>query len=163
MLVRHQGRDPAGRGATIDTRRRSSRSRIAARELPAGKFDLVTCIEVIEHTENPVEVLTSFRSLVKDDGLVLVSTELVDGQADIEHWSYLAPEHGQHITLFSKAGLSAAAESAGLEWIMTIRKRKVPFIHVLAPKGRRSFLVKRALFAVRQWWGELMDSSDFLV
>jgi hypothetical protein len=129
-------------------------------ELPNGKFDLVTCVEVLEHTTNPVDVLKSFRSRMNDDGLVAVSTELVDGQADPKSWHYLALEHGQHITLFSRAGLSAAADAAGFEWVRSVALDGVPFLHLLAPKGARPSWWKVLRLCLQQWVGEFNQRSD---
>jgi len=104
------------------------------------KFDLVTCIEVIEHTVDPVDVLKSFRAMVKDEGLVVVSTELVDGQGDLSKWSYLALEHGQHITFFSSAGFTTALEAAGLVWLasFSLHGIRLPLIvpNALGPSER---------------------------
>jgi hypothetical protein len=132
-------------------------------KLPESKFDLVTCIEVIEHTVDPRDVLSSFRSMVKDNGLVLLSTELLDGQPDLEKWSYLAPEHGQHITLFSKAGLLKAVEAAGFDWVGTFRLHGIPLLHVLVPKTRGGMMLRLLLLTLRQWIGEAIYSNDFTV
>jgi SAM-dependent methyltransferase len=130
-----------------------------ARELPAGQFDLVTCIEVLEHTTNPVEVLASFRSRVKDDGLVIVSTELVDRKTDA-NWHYLAKEHGQHITLFTRSGLDKAAETSGLERLRTVPFDGVPLLHLLVPKGMRPPAWKLLRLRLQQWVGESNFASD---
>lgn len=120
------------------------------KELPPGPFDLITCIEVIEHTTNPVEVLRGFRSHLRDSGILALSTELVDGQADPSKWHYLAPEHGQHITIFSRAGLTAAASAADLEWITSFELDSVPFLHLFCPKGKRPAAWRLWLLAARQ-------------
>jgi len=130
------------------------------RELPAGKFDLITCIEVLEHTTNPIDVLTSLRSRTKDDGLVVVSTEFVDLQADTKNWHYLAKEHGQHITLFSRSGLDRAIEASGLERIHTFPFDNVPLLHVLVPKGARPPAWKLLRLRLQQWVGEANFASD---
>jgi SAM-dependent methyltransferase len=38
------------------------------------RFDVITCLEVIEHVENPRHLLREARSLLKDRGLVVVTT-----------------------------------------------------------------------------------------
>jgi 2-polyprenyl-3-methyl-5-hydroxy-6-metoxy-1,4-benzoquinol methylase len=41
----------------------------------AGKrFDIVSCLEVIEHLENPTQLLRSIRSLLAPDGIALITT-----------------------------------------------------------------------------------------
>lgn len=39
-----------------------------------GPFDMVVCVETLEHVENPRQVLRSIRSLLREGGHVLVST-----------------------------------------------------------------------------------------
>ncbi|MDP1832480.1 MAG: class I SAM-dependent methyltransferase [Geothrix sp.] len=105
-------------------------------EFPSGGgFDLVTLIEVLEHTLDPVDTLARFRTSLAPSGLILASTELFDESIHGKNWHYLAPEHGQHITLFSRQGLQIACDKAGLDWLETLSWGKVPFLHILAPKG----------------------------
>lgn len=42
-------------------------------ESEAGQYDLITVCEVVEHTPDPVEFLTSVRRLLKDGGYALVT------------------------------------------------------------------------------------------
>jgi 2-polyprenyl-3-methyl-5-hydroxy-6-metoxy-1,4-benzoquinol methylase len=42
--------------------------------LPAASFDLVTLIDVIEHLDNPLQLLAEVRRLLAPDGLVFVKT-----------------------------------------------------------------------------------------
>jgi len=42
--------------------------------LGKGSFDLVTAIEIIEHLENPIAFLRSVRSLLRPEGLAVVTT-----------------------------------------------------------------------------------------
>jgi hypothetical protein len=130
------------------------------RVLPEGTFDLVTCIEVIEHTTDPIDVLKLFRSRVNENGLVAVSTEFVDGQVDPKSWHYLALEHGQHITLFSSAGFRVAVETAGFDWIRSVALDGIPFLHLLIPKGARRSWWKVLRLRLQQSLGELIQGSD---
>jgi 2-polyprenyl-6-hydroxyphenyl methylase/3-demethylubiquinone-9 3-methyltransferase len=43
-------------------------------ELHAGTYDVVTCMEMLEHVPDPQSVLRALRALVKPDGHVIVST-----------------------------------------------------------------------------------------
>jgi 2-polyprenyl-6-hydroxyphenyl methylase/3-demethylubiquinone-9 3-methyltransferase len=40
----------------------------------AGEFDVVTCLEMLEHTPDPAATIAACARLVKDDGLVVLST-----------------------------------------------------------------------------------------
>lgn len=101
-------------------------------EVPDGPFDLVTAIEVIEHTLDPLQTLNRLREALAPGGILLLSTELYDRALHGPDWIYLAPEHGQHITMFSARGLQAAAEATGLRWIMSLPWGDKAFIHILA-------------------------------
>ncbi|MFQ5666299.1 MAG: class I SAM-dependent methyltransferase [Candidatus Binatia bacterium] len=108
-----------------------------ARELPAGRFDLITSIEVSEHLLDPVGVLSHLRSLLAPKGLLVLSTELFDEHQHDASWSYLAQEHGQHVTLFSRSGLHRAAERAGLKWVWSLRFAGIDFLHLLVHRDSR--------------------------
>ncbi len=97
---------------------------------PEGAFDLITAIEVIEHTLDPVGTLLDLRSRLAPGGLLVVTTECFDEKAHGPDWIYLAQEHGQHITLFSAAGLRAAASKAGLAHRLALPWAGKDFLHV---------------------------------
>lgn len=97
---------------------------------PGGSFDLITAVEVIEHTLDPVAILSNLRSRLAPKGLLLVTTECFNEKIHGPDWIYLAPEHGQHITLFSAAGLKIAASKAGLGHAFTLPWCGKDFVHV---------------------------------
>jgi len=39
----------------------------------AGTFDIITCLDLLEHVANPVEVLLELKRLLKDDGKVIIT------------------------------------------------------------------------------------------
>ena len=80
----------------------------------AGHFDIVTAIEVIEHTIDPVGVLRQIRSLLKPGGLLFLTTANAAPFADrLESWRYMTPE--VHISFFEPATLARALEQAGFQ------------------------------------------------
>lgn len=97
---------------------------------PEGVFDLITAVEVIEHTLDPVAVLSGLRDRLAPQGLLVVTTECFDEKIHGSDWIYLAPEHGQHITIFSAAGLGTAAAKAGLAHGLTLPWAGKDFVHV---------------------------------
>lgn len=82
---------------------------------PAGKFDLIICIEVMEHTTNPLQTLTEMLSMLQSPGAILFSTLIQpdDIMTIGMGWWYIAPRNG-HASLYSKASLAALARRAGI-------------------------------------------------
>jgi hypothetical protein len=84
---------------------------------PTGRFDLVTCFEVLEHTTTPYETLRDIRSLLGDRGLLVFSTLLQpeDFLTQGLAWWYAAPRNG-HVSLYTRASLTALMKRLGLKW-----------------------------------------------
>ena len=83
-----------------------------------GKFDLITSFEVFEHVVDGRRLVADLSSLLSDDGLILFSTLLSDG--NIAHgrpleWWYAAPRNG-HISLYSRKSLAVLAARSGLRF-----------------------------------------------
>ncbi|TAM85057.1 MAG: methyltransferase domain-containing protein [Candidimonas sp.] len=79
----------------------------AGSERPAGRYGLVTCFEVFEHTPKPLATLRDLARYVAADGVVLFSTLTVDELPDhaVQFW-YIAPRNG-HVTIHTRASLCA--------------------------------------------------------
>jgi hypothetical protein len=131
-------------------------------ELPDGKFDLITCTEVLEHLVDPDETLRKLRARLTDKGILLVTTELYEPERypDPRSWNYLALDHGQHITFFTAAGLKAVASSSGLSFATTIRWHGVPFLHLLTVSGQKISRAKLLRLALRHRLGEKRFQDD---
>lgn len=61
----------AGQGLSIDYQVRTAEDLASER---SGRYDVVTCMEMLEHVPNPVAVVESCAELVKPNGLVFFST-----------------------------------------------------------------------------------------
>ncbi len=73
-----------------------------------GKFDLITAFEVFEHVPDVTQLITTLSSLLAQDGVVLFSTLLTDGNLASHqrlNWWYASPRNG-HISLFSSKSLA---------------------------------------------------------
>ena len=85
-------------------------------ELPAGRFDLVTCFEVMEHVPWPRETVATMAGFLKDEGAILFST-LVQPK-DFARvglgWWYAAPRNG-HISLYTTAALARLFGEVGMK------------------------------------------------
>ena len=154
------------RGADAHGFDRYSRPRFAqmvcSNEMPNSQFDLISAVEVIEHMTNPVDVLTSFRERLAQSGLLLITTELFERKRfpDPRTWHYLAPEHGQHIMLFSQLGLAKAAERAGLRHVRSVRWCGIPFVHLFCHSAHTVSGLRVAWLQWKNYWGEMRGSSD---
>jgi len=84
--------------------------------LPAGSFDVITCIEVIEHTLEPKAVVAEIARLLKPEGVLLLTTgNMHSPLARLRgfHFSYCVPE--VHISLFNPRLLENVYRACGLE------------------------------------------------
>jgi 2-polyprenyl-3-methyl-5-hydroxy-6-metoxy-1,4-benzoquinol methylase len=81
---------------------------------PAGSFDVVTAIEVLEHTLDPVAELRRMRGLLRPGGLLLLTTGNAAPFAQrLAQWRYVIPEI--HISFFEPETLARAMRAADLE------------------------------------------------
>lgn len=82
---------------------------------PNKKFDVVVCFEVPEHTSDPMGLFRNLAGLVKDEGMVIFSTEISPSDAhNLLKWWYVAPRNG-HISIFSERSLYQAWKQLGFE------------------------------------------------
>ena len=67
---------------------------------PTGQFDVITCIEVLEHSIDPLKIFADIFSLLKPKGTLILKTSIVDFwncKNDYEfsqHW-YVMPRNGR--------------------------------------------------------------------
>lgn len=88
------------------------------RERPAGRFNLVTCFETLEHMPDPKAGAADLASFLENEAggaLVLFSTlvQPADFAAQGMRWWYIGPRNG-HVTLHTRASLAALFKPLGL-------------------------------------------------
>ena len=99
---------------------------------PQGRFDLITCFEVMEHAPRPVETLRAMDGLLKEDGVILFSTLLQPKDFDQQGlgWWYAGPRNG-HCSLYSAEALvrlfaSVSMKVASWNEALHLAYRRVP-------------------------------------
>ena len=93
-----------------------------ASQAPAGKFDVITCLEMLEHVPDPGSVIHACRQLLADDGHLFLSTinrnpkSWLFAIVGAEYVLNLLPR-GTHSydKLIKPAEIAAACRAAGLE------------------------------------------------
>ncbi|MBC7426935.1 MAG: class I SAM-dependent methyltransferase [Bacteroidia bacterium] len=78
-----------------------------------NKFEMLFAFEVMEHLVDPVQEI---KKMLEYSDTILFSTTLQPENGNVLDWWYLAPETGQHISLFSKKSLHVIAQNLGLNF-----------------------------------------------
>ena len=84
-----------------------------------GRFNLVTSFEVFEHVPDVNALIETLSELVADDGMVLFSTLLSDGNLVRNQriqWWYASPRNG-HISLHSRQSLAMLGRKADFDLV----------------------------------------------
>ena len=83
-------------------------------EKSAGYFDVITAVEVLEHTVDPVETIRTIGRLLKPGGLFFLTTgNARPFRGRLAQWSYVVPEI--HISFFEPETLARVMKKAGLQ------------------------------------------------
>jgi SAM-dependent methyltransferase len=80
----------------------------------AGRYDVVTCFEVLEHHTSPGAAVREIAAVLKPEGLVVLSTLVQGAEFERErmNWWYIGPRNG-HVSIFSRSALAMVWGSAG--------------------------------------------------
>ena len=96
-------------------------------------FELLTTFESLEHFEEPLKKIEEMLKLSKN---ILFSTVLLPTPVpDPDSWWYYAPEHGQHISFYSRQTLNYIAEKYHLTFctnntnLHLFSDKKIPCSH----------------------------------
>lgn len=80
------------------------------------RFDIITCLDVIEHIADPNKFLSMATSLLAEEGIMVVSTPNYSGVVAKllgAHDPYMSPP--EHITFLTAVGMSRLASGCGLK------------------------------------------------
>jgi 2-polyprenyl-6-hydroxyphenyl methylase/3-demethylubiquinone-9 3-methyltransferase len=118
-------------GAEVDYRKLTAEE-LAANE--AGEYDVVTCLEMLEHVPDPSQVIKSCAELVKPGGHVFFSTinrnpkSFLFAIVGAEYVLKLLPSGTHEYAKFIRPSeLEAWARKAGLELVSSIGMQYNPF------------------------------------
>jgi SAM-dependent methyltransferase len=135
------------------------------RDLPPGGWDLVTMLDVLEHTVDPQELLGDASALVRGGGLILVqSPNRISEMArrSRERWSWWAmPDHLVH---FTPEGIERLARRTELElveiytgdFVADYLMDVTPWLPRTVPLAIRRFSAGRRFYRRRQSGGGLI-------
>jgi len=86
-----------------------------AHEEPSKRFDVITCLDVIEHIEFPLEFMKTIVSLLSETGVLVLSTPNYSGivaKKLKDNDPYMTPP--EHLNFFTSNGLRKLCQSCGL-------------------------------------------------
>lgn len=113
----------------------------------AGRYDLATAFEVLEHLPDPMPELERIFALGEN---ILVTTALLpDPPPKVRDWWYYMPASGQHVSFFTRASLERIAARCGRFLLsngqhhLFARERKRPFLFRLATSYRTAWIANR--------------------
>lgn len=135
-------------------------------------FDVVTIWDVIEHVENPMQTMSIINTILKDDGIVAISTPNIDGLFPrlsykisdiINYWPH--PEPPYHLFQFSKKTMYKLLEQTGFD-LLAVHDERIPITYSFGSfqsliRSPKSFLYS-ALFIPAALLGPMVHSGDWI-
>jgi SAM-dependent methyltransferase len=113
-----------------------------------GAFDVVSCIEVIEHLDDPRPILASFKRLLKSGGRLYLTTPNRDGLlARTQKCAWREARDPCHLVLYNYRALGTVLRAAGFADLRYVRFS--PLTDTSTPK----ILLHRALQALGLYGG----------
>lgn len=86
---------------------------------PDNSFDAITLFEVIEHLNNPMNLLEECHRILRPGGILVIGTGNTNSwtrRVRGKHWDFFdMHQHGGHINFFSNVSIGFLAASTGFE------------------------------------------------
>ena len=128
---------------------------------PTARFDVITMCQVLEHTDNPLEILGECRRILKPGGELVVGVPNFDSLVfALVKSSWIGLQLPTHLQHFSPTSLRLVAESAGfiVESISTNSTKEGIASELATWLRRRCLLPKRLTLGskpISQWASRL--------
>lgn len=151
---------------------------ITASKLPGQSFDLILCTEVIEHIANSPAALVNLAGLLKQNGVLILSTPqrysplevfakiaFLPGIIQIVRWIYKEPiiETG-HINLLTEGELKTQLSNAGLSIQVQYKSGMyVPLIAEFTSRFGMKFLKKLEYLLTGSAWDWLLWTQYYVL
>ena len=105
----------------------------------SSKYEMLTAYEVFEHLEDPVK---ETEEMLKYSDSIMFSTYLLPSHNPKPcEWWYYTPDHGQHISIYTKQSLKILGERFNLHLYSNGKN-----IHLLSKRKLNGFLFKALTF-----------------
>lgn len=137
-----------------------------------NSFDVVTLWDVLEHVDNPKKMLSVVNRILKDDGLILISTPNIDGLFPqlsykvariMKHWPH--PEPPRHLFQFSRRTLHRLLALTGFT-LVEVHDERIPLTYTFPPKDlllSPKLLVYALIFFPAALIGPIVHAGDSLI
>lgn len=102
---------------------------------PAATYDLVTAMEVVEHSRDPHATFAAATEALAPGGVLFFTTALWPPDAGLDWW-YLAPRNG-HVSLHTRGSLHACADRLGMRHLALTEGEHLFLPRTPGPVGRR--------------------------
>lgn len=127
-----EGVEPAK--AAVATARQSGfkvyEGELGHKDIPKNHFNALTLFEVIEHLNDPRQLLQQCKEILKPGGILVIGTGNTDSWTQKimgNRWEYYdIAKHGGHISFFNTNSIKLLAEDTGFE-VVSIKTRCVKF------------------------------------
>ena len=116
-------------------------------------FDTVICIDVIEHVDQPLELLKEIKRVLKQNGLLFLQTPNYPVKRIYDFWHWVRKSRKNfrddptHITKLNTLSLKNHVQKSDLE-VQLLKARNLPF--QLSVPFKRSFLYKKLALSFAQ-------------
>lgn len=133
-----------------------------------GRYNLISLVEVIEHTSYPFSELDEIYDKLEGNGIVYIETSFTDiakeEGIELEDFFYISPEVG-HATIFSHAGLDLLMVRKGFKPLNHINRnvrayqKNVKMLTLITPTQGNPIALKRTIDSLKGVIDEVIVGS----